>query len=86
MRQDSSVGSVIATVVIASPVLEHFEDPDAALVELHRVADEVFVITPHWAAPHTWLHPNHLWYRRGDGSFMRLRSQRNPNALGGLSW
>jgi ubiquinone/menaquinone biosynthesis C-methylase UbiE len=58
---------------IASHVLEHVDDPQQALAEMHRVADEVFVITPPWWAPHTWLHPGHLWYRRADGTFVRIR-------------
>ena len=55
--------------VIASHVIEHVDDPVAALRELHRVADEVFVLTPLWWCPHTWLHPGHQWYRRTNGSF-----------------
>ena len=47
--------------VYASHVLEHVEDPDAALQELHRVADNVFVITPLPIFPWTWLHPDHKW-------------------------
>jgi SAM-dependent methyltransferase len=59
---------------IASHVLEHVEDPQRALGEMHRVADEVFVITPKWWAAHTWMHPGHLWYRRDNGSWVRIRS------------
>jgi SAM-dependent methyltransferase len=58
---------------IASHVIEHVDRPDIVLRELHRVADRVFVITPKWWAAHTWLHPGHLWYRRDDGRFVRLR-------------
>jgi hypothetical protein len=47
--------------LIASHVLEHMDDPWKALREFHRVADEVYVITPRWWAPHTWLHPGHQW-------------------------
>jgi ubiquinone/menaquinone biosynthesis C-methylase UbiE len=52
--------------VIASHVLEHVVDPVAAMAELVRVADRVYAITPHWAAPHTWLHPGHRWFIRGN--------------------
>lgn len=53
--------------VIASHVLEHVKDPVIALNELSRVADEVFIITPLWWCPHTWLHPGHRWYVAQDG-------------------
>lgn len=55
---DGQFGAVIST-----HVLEHLDDPKRALEEFHRVADEVFVVTPTWAATHTWLHPGHQWYR-----------------------
>ncbi len=45
--------------VIASHVLEHLSDVQAALDEWTRVADEVFVIVPWWWTPHAWLHPGH---------------------------
>lgn len=47
--------------LIASHVLEHMDDPIAALTEWERVADELFVVVPRWWAPHTWLHPGHRW-------------------------
>jgi SAM-dependent methyltransferase len=47
--------------VYASHVLEHVEDPDAALKELHRVADAVFVITPLPFWPSAWLGHGHKW-------------------------
>lgn len=59
---------------IASHVLEHVPDPQRALAELVRVADVAYIITPPWWAPHTWLHPGHLWFhRKSDGRFLRLR-------------
>lgn len=57
---------------IASHVIEHVDDPRRALCELHRVADEVYIVTPRWWAPHTWLHPDHQWFRRPDGAFEPL--------------
>jgi len=60
--------------VIASHVLEHVEDPQRALAELHRVADEVFAVTPAWWAPHTWIHPGHRWFIHADGTMTRLWS------------
>jgi SAM-dependent methyltransferase len=47
--------------VYASHVLEHVEDPDTALLEMHRVAEHVFVITPLPIFPWAWFHPDHRW-------------------------
>jgi SAM-dependent methyltransferase len=47
--------------VYASHVVEHVEDLDAALAELHRVADHVFIITPFPLWPWAWLWPDHKW-------------------------
>jgi SAM-dependent methyltransferase len=47
--------------VYASHVVEHMEDLDAALAELHRVADNVFIITPFPLWPWAWLCPGHRW-------------------------
>ena len=47
--------------VYASHVVEHVEDLDAALAELHRVADNVFIITPFPLWPWAWLWPSHNW-------------------------
>ena len=58
--------------VIASHVLEHMENPQAALAEWDRVADRVYVIVPKWWAPHTWLHPGHRWFIDGDGRLTPL--------------
>jgi len=58
--------------VYASHVLEHVEDPDAALRELHRVADNVFVITPLPVWPWSWLHPDHKWIMWGTRKLCRL--------------
>jgi len=45
----------------ASHVLEHVEDPEAALRELHRVANHVFIIMPFPLWPWAWFHPDHKW-------------------------
>jgi SAM-dependent methyltransferase len=46
---------------VASHILEHLDDPDAALQELGRVADRVFVVLPYAWLPSTWLYPDHRW-------------------------
>jgi ubiquinone/menaquinone biosynthesis C-methylase UbiE len=58
--------------VYASHVLEHVEDPDAALKELNRVADKVFVITPLPILPWAWLHPDHKWIMWGTMKLCKL--------------
>lgn len=45
--------------VVANHVLEHLGDPDRALAEWSRVADRLYVVTPHPLAFHTWAHPGH---------------------------
>jgi ubiquinone/menaquinone biosynthesis C-methylase UbiE len=57
---------------IASHVVEHLDDPVAALDEMHRVADNVYAITPRWWAPHTWIHPGHQWFVSSKGEFYKL--------------
>ncbi len=58
--------------VYASHVLEHIEDTDAALSELHRVAENVFVITPLPFWPWAWLHPEHRWLFWGTKKLCRI--------------
>ncbi len=56
----------------AAHVLEHVDDPEKALRELHRVADEVFVITPLPLWPWTWFHPEHKWILWGTRKICRV--------------
>lgn len=68
---DFPTGSIGA--VLASHVLEHLPDPERAIAEWLRVVggdqDALFIVVPSWWAPHTWLHPGHLWYfENGDGT------------------
>lgn len=52
--------------VLASHLLEHVHDPERAKAEWLRVVggdpNALFIVTPSWWAPHTWLHPGHFWY------------------------
>jgi SAM-dependent methyltransferase len=52
--------------VLASHILEHLPDPQRAVSEWLRVVGgdrgALFIVTPSWWAPHTWLHAGHLWY------------------------
>lgn len=62
--------------VLASHVLEHLAHPEAALAEWTRVVGgdraALFIVTPSWWAPHTWLHPGHAWYFDGAGKAHKL--------------
>ena len=49
------------SVAVLSHVLEHCENPDKALAEAQRVADEVIVLVPHWWNLGNWFCPEHLW-------------------------
>lgn len=79
--RDFGTGSVGA--VLASHIVEHLDRPADALREWLRVVggdrNALFIVTPSWWAPHTWLHPEHKWYfddgaggARG-GNAMRIR-------------
>lgn len=76
--------------VLASHIIEHLPNPDQALAEWSRVVggdpNALFVVTPSWWAPHTFLHPGHLSYftdsaggTRG-GRRVALRSKLGPTA------
>lgn len=54
--RDGQFGSALV-----SHVLEHVDDPEKGLAELHRVADEVFVAYPRPWRLVTWLVPGHQW-------------------------
>lgn len=76
--------------VFASHILEHLPNPEKALREWSRVVgspEGLFVITPSWWAPHTWLHPYHLWYatdNRGTtngGHLVKIRNKASYSFL-----
>jgi len=62
------------SVALLSHVLEHLDDPDKALAEAERVADDVIVITPSPIFPQTWLHPEHKWVYFNDRK-IRIRGE-----------
>lgn len=74
--------------VFASHLLEHLPEPDRAIDEFLRIAgndyDALFIITPMWWDPVTWLHPGHLWYATDGaggtkgGKTIRIRKKYNP--------
>jgi len=70
---------------LASHVLEHLpsvEDVIMALDELHRVADRVFVVSPHKSSLLAWMIPHHhLWISQDDSGL--IIEQRAEMALRG---
>jgi ubiquinone/menaquinone biosynthesis C-methylase UbiE len=75
--------------VLASHVLEHLSCPEQALAEWLRVVggdqSGLFIVTPSWWAPHTWLHPGHIWYftdGAGGGDSKQLRAAEACPLLG----
>jgi SAM-dependent methyltransferase len=67
MFRDKQFGAIYA-----AHVLEHVDDPDRALLELHRVAETVYVITPLPVYPWSWLHPQHKWILWGTKRLCRI--------------
>ncbi len=54
------------SVAICSHVLEHVDDPDKAISELHRVADNVVIIVPGHYDVGSWFWYEHKWAFVGD--------------------
>lgn len=69
-----------AGVAFASHVLEHLhspEDAQQALAELTRVADYVYIVSPHKWNPMAWLHPEHyLWVSQNRNGVQFQRAMR----------
>lgn len=66
----------------ASHVVEHMptiEDAVTAFNEMERVADRVFIVSPHKSSILAWLHPgHHLWVTpSGDGYIIEQRGKGN---------
>ena len=70
----SQFGDKEFSVALLSHVLEHLDNPDKALVEAERVADNVIAITPSPVFPQTWLHPDHKWVYFNDRK-VRIRGE-----------
>ena len=74
--------------VFACHLLEHLPEPDKAVKEWLRVSgndpNALFIVTPSWWSPVTWLHPNHRnYYTDGAGGTrggrkVHLRDEMNP--------
>jgi len=62
------------SVALLSHVLEHLNNPDRALAEAERVADNVIVVTPSPIFPQTWLNPDHKWVYFNDRK-IRIRGE-----------
>lgn len=74
--------------ILASHVLEHLPNPEKAKKEWLRVvgndANALFVVTPSWWAPHTWLHTGHISYwsdNVGGLSGAKRTSLREPSSV-----
>jgi len=65
-----------------SHVLEHLStiaDAYEALDELHRVADRIFIVSPHKTSFIAWIHPeHHLWVRADGDDFIIEQRGRKP--------
>jgi ubiquinone/menaquinone biosynthesis C-methylase UbiE len=79
--------------VLASHILEHLPHPQQAIAEWLRVvggdAAALFIVTPSWWAPHTWLHAGHLWYfPDGQGCLTGCEAQQLNGIAGAtpLAW
>lgn len=67
--------------LVALHILEHLDDPDAALKEWNRVADKLFIVVPRWWSILAFTHPGHMWYfydGNPDGPKIRLRKKMFP--------
>ena len=71
-------------VCVLSHVLEHLEDPDKALSEAWRVADNVLVEVPSFLHPAAWLCLQHKWVYVGDSRFRTTPMLNWAVLLGGL--
>ena len=70
----SQFGDKEFSVALLSHVIEHLDDPDRALAEAERVADNVLVITPNPIFPQTWLNLDHKWVYFNDRK-VRIRGE-----------
>jgi len=66
--QDKQFGAVYC-----AHVLEHLDNPEAAICELNRIAENVFIITPPPFWPWAWFYPGHKWMFWGTRKICRIR-------------
>jgi len=68
---------------IAFHVIEHVDDPKAALEELRRVADRVYILVPHYLNLMAWISPRHK-YVFVSTDYYRINPVLNLLVLGGI--
>jgi SAM-dependent methyltransferase len=77
----SQFGDRAFSVCLLSHVLEHVDDPIAALSEAERVADHVVLVLPKpWQLPNL-LHPGHKWDIEDFGPGLIFKSRRDGRIL-----
>jgi hypothetical protein len=57
------------SAIVLVDAVERAQDPLALLDEAHRVAERVYVVTPHLWTPTAWIDPRNRWVRVGTKLF-----------------
>ena len=61
------------SVAYLSHIIEHLDDPDKAMLEAQRVADNVIALTPPPYSLLAWICPDHKWIYWDGTNKMRIR-------------